>query len=790
MVGDSRVEKVARAAHLAGYDVTVLGLIQRSVAAIDTIGEVPVFRVPPPYAMHHWWRRGHDETQLDAYARAIDARRHLRLLHSRAQPSRRSGFARRVGSTILRRNEDARLTIGRAWRKLRTAASQLLTKLPIPGIWRRAWPYIADLELAFADAIVDLEPDIVHVHDRHILPGASTAAGILNSSGTGVKWVYDAHEWLPGVEFQGPKVHAAAWLAAESELIDKADAVITVSDELADMLKQRHGLTKTPSVVTNSPPKTRSPARLEGRISVRDDCGLDGDTNLLVCVGSIAKVRGPETVVRALAMLPDVHLALIAPGDMKRRQEITELAMELDVGDRLHILDYVPALSVTSYISSASVGVSPVEPIENYQYSLATKIREYLHAGLPIVGSSLQTLTRFIMETGVGAVHRPGDPDDCARVIKEVLANRTTYVDSITEELLSEHSWERQETVLIDTWGNLMGERQPRRRMHTPRPRLLVGPVVEWTRSQNLLSAVCSETNGSGQLIRREALVGGSDRLAKKIDEYRRLVAVSDGLILESLRPLFGGLLGSSETQLRHLADLRSVAFMLDTVAGVDLDELVARVPDCSLLALDVSARERISRQGRRTRLLLNDAKVPVLATSPYPMSELENVTWVPTVVDVMPRESGYDGPLRVLVAPGPRAGRDAAVPEAISRLASSRAVIHMPSTNDDVQALLHNADVLVDSFGHGSYTDLGAQAMGYGCVVLSRIDPGVLSVLQPSCPVVDTAPALVVDVVSDLAADRDRLMRLSEEAIAYAREIHDGRRSAEIVLNAMGWFA
>lgn len=786
VAGDSRVEKAAITAHRAGYDVTVLGLIHRSVPALGVIDQIPVFRVAPSYALHQLWLREHDETQLETYSGAVDARRHLRRLHSRAQPLGRSNLSRRVVSTTRRRLEDARMGAERARLKLRLAMSRSMTRLPIPGIWRWAWPYIADLELAFADAIVDLQPDIVHVHDRHILPGATTAAGILNSSGRNMKWVYDAHEWLPGVDFQGPKVHAAAWLMAESELIGNADAVITVSDELASMLERRHNLDASPSVVTNSPPATV--VSEAGRSSVREDSGLGSDTDLLVYVGSIARVRGLETIVKALPALSDVHLALVAPPGKKRRQEIISLAMELGVVERLHILDYVPAGAVTSYISSASVGLSPVEPVGNYQYSLATKVREYLHARLPIVASRLATLTRFLEESGVGALHTPGDPEDCARVIKEVLANRETYTDAITEDLLREHSWESQESVLMEVWGQLVGDRQPRVHIPHQRPRLVIGPALDSTRSQNLLSAVCRETKGGGEIIERTALATRSDRLSRKISEYRRFVAESDGLILESLQPLFGGLVENPEAHLTHLSSVRAVAMMLDTIAGVDLDELIDKTPDCWLLALDRSARERISRQGRVTRRVLSQANVPVFATSPYPMPELGNVTWVPTVVDVVPRESSHDASLQVLIAPGQRAGADALVIETISKLASPRIAIHRPSSSEDARSMLRNIDVLIDNLGHGSYTDLGAEAMGHGCVVVSRLDTSVRSQLPSSCPVVDTSPEAVIDIIKDLAADRDRLSELGMKSVAYAQEVHDGRRSARIVSRTMGW--
>lgn len=788
VVGDSRVEKAARSAQQAGYRVTVLGLIHRTVPALGLIDEVPVVRVAPSYTLHKRWLAARQDAQLILDQEAIDSTRRLRTLRLRAGEQRRIPFLSALVGTSRRRFEDARLALRRTAASIRLASSYAQARLPIRGIWRRAWPQIADLELAFADAIVDLQPDIIHVHDRHILPAAKTAAGIIRRSGRAVKWVYDAHEWLPGVEFAGPKAHAAAWLAAEAELIGHADAVITVSDELASMLAERHNLRTTPSVVTNSPPAASLTVSDMSRTSVREDCGLDSETDLLVYVGSIAKVRGVETTVSALPALSGVHLALVAPNDPKRRQELTAFAEGLGVSERLHILDYVPAQSVPSYISSASIGVSPVEPIANYQYSLATKIREYLHARIPIVASSLQTLARFLEETGVGAVHAPGDPEDCARVIKEVLENRASYVHSITDELLSEHSWERQESILVDVWRGLMND-QVLPTPHPPmsRPRLVMGPPVDAARTKQLISAVCGLTKGTGTLIDRSA-ISQPGQLAMNVSEFRRLVAESDGIILEALGTLFGNLFRTPEAQLHYLATFRPVAVMLDTIAGVDLDELEETIPDFWSKSLSVQARERILRQSRTTRRLVQAAEVSVLATSPFPMRTFEQVRWVPTVVDVLPRQPPHDGPLRVMVAPLPRAGVDASVVDGISAAELPGIEVHLPASTGSALSLLPDIDVLIDSLGFGSYTDLAARAMGAGCVVITRLDPQVRSALPAGIPVLDATPESVPELVVDLAGDPDRLDEVRSKTVSYARNIHDGRLSARVVATTLGW--
>ncbi|MBD4544082.1 glycosyltransferase, partial [Xanthomonas citri pv. citri] len=86
------------------------------------------------------------------------------------------------------------------------------------------------------------------------------------------------------------------------------------------------------------------------------------DVPLLVYVGKLAEVRGVGTLVDALPLLPGVHVAFVGSPDPAARQALRDRAAQLDVTDRMHLVDYVPSASVTWYVSSATAGVSPLLP--------------------------------------------------------------------------------------------------------------------------------------------------------------------------------------------------------------------------------------------------------------------------------------------------------------------------------------------------------------------------------------------------------------------------------------------
>ena len=74
------------------------------------------------------------------------------------------------------------------------------------------------------------------------------------AKGRDPKLVWDAHEFLPGIKpwNTDPRWHLAQ-MAHEREYAPYADAVITVSDALADLLVTEHGLKARPTVVMNAP---------------------------------------------------------------------------------------------------------------------------------------------------------------------------------------------------------------------------------------------------------------------------------------------------------------------------------------------------------------------------------------------------------------------------------------------------------------------------------------------------------------------------------------------------------
>ncbi|WP_329409822.1 glycosyltransferase family 4 protein [Streptomyces sp. NBC_00704] len=490
---DSRVQKSARSAAEAGWEVVLFGISPAPEIQTWNIGDAEVRLVPKPSPLgpsrqdRHGlrWRSplAYRTPQIAKYrkqqVKAWRADLRFRAAAAKAggpgRPSASGAAARLVVPKAAAKltskwvSVRARLT-GRAKRK-RSKFDTPLDKLQIKfwqitmgqRAWRRLLPYLWDFELAFGPHIDELKPDIIHAHDFRMLGVAARSAVRLRAAGHPVKLVWDAHEFVPGLHS-----HHDRWIpghvAWEKEHAVFSDAVITVSPSLAELLVKGHKLKETPYVVLNAPvmkPAADEVADVDPVPDLRELCGVDADTPLLAYCGGINPVRGVETIIEGLTLMPDVHVALVSlPPSGKHfpaTKKIIELIEELGVGDRAHILPFVPHWQVPEFLSTADAAVSPLHHLPNHELALSNKFFEYSQARLPLVVSDIRTMAEMVEKTGQGEIFKAQDTEDYVRAVKAVLANPERYRAAYDDPgLLEKWTWEAQAVVLDQIYSRLL----------------------------------------------------------------------------------------------------------------------------------------------------------------------------------------------------------------------------------------------------------------------------------------------------------------------------------------------
>ncbi|MGJ7442407.1 glycosyltransferase family 4 protein [Aquipuribacter sp. MA13-6] len=369
--GDSRVVRSALAGLDAGWQVLVLGRSSTGQVEHLELSGVPVTRVPV----------------TTGASRSLEGRRRLRG-RDRALPGRRPRLAH--------------------------------------GAWRLLDPWVQDLELALAPELEGFRPDVVHAHDRHTLPLVGRSSAVLAAAGHRNAWVLDAHEDVSATAARGAgglrgRARTAMVVGEQAEMVALADAVVTVSEPLAQKLQEDHRLPQRPTVVLNSPlPPPPGPDPHPG--GVRAAAGVAADVPLLVYVGGCAPQRGVATLVDAVAASPPWHLALVASEDDRDATALLARAAAAGAGARVHRVAYVEPERVAAFLRSADLGVVPLLHRPNHEISLVTKYLEYLHAGLPVVVSDVREMARFTTDHGLGTVFPAGDAAGLAAAVTDALA--------------------------------------------------------------------------------------------------------------------------------------------------------------------------------------------------------------------------------------------------------------------------------------------------------------------------------------------------------------------------------
>lgn len=466
---DNRVRRSARALAEAGHDVTVVGYSPTGEPQQLQLDGVDVRLVPVAWTLRDARRdkrRRHRTNGLPLLGyRTRDAEA---LAQARLEARERELSADPQAATAPRRAllEGRRLVVtGRravTWRyrnKQREVWRRVDERVgrSTAGVrWQSVVPEAADYDLAFGPVIDALAPDVVHAHDVHMVGVADGVVRRAAAGGRSVRWVYDAHEWVPGLSRYDQRTDrvVAAWAQLESQYVQRADAVVTVSPQLALALRQRYALAARPTVVLNVPEQHEEP----GLAGVREVLGLDAEVPLLVYSGGVQTARGVQTAVAALPDLPGVHLAVVAvpSRDIGAVRDLLEQAAALGVAERVHPLDPVAPDLISQFLRSATLGLIPLLHFESHEMALANKLFEYLHAGLPVVVSDCRAQADFARDHGVGLVHRADDPADLARAVRSALDERPALVAAITPSLLAEYSWPTQARHLVEAYDVLL----------------------------------------------------------------------------------------------------------------------------------------------------------------------------------------------------------------------------------------------------------------------------------------------------------------------------------------------
>lgn len=266
------------------------------------------------------------------------------------------------------------------------------------------------------------EYDIVHTHDWF-----GSEAGLKAKKYADVKWVSTLHS----LSSQRSRKTNEEGLKLERAAAEKSDALIAVSNKLADEIKSEFGATA--KVVHNGFSSKKSTGR-----DIKKE--LEINTNMIFFVGRHAEQKGLEHLLYGFKkFLKSSDGVLVLGGDGHMRDSLEDFAEILGIEDNVIFPGFIPDEELGDYYSSADVFVSP-----SINEPFGLTITEALEHQTPVVAA--ENGAEEILPDNTLIKVRP-DSEDISEGIKEALKKEIKVVKG--------RSWEEVAEETIDIYRNL-----------------------------------------------------------------------------------------------------------------------------------------------------------------------------------------------------------------------------------------------------------------------------------------------------------------------------------------------
>jgi len=269
----------------------------------------------------------------------------------------------------------------------------------------------------------------------------------------GNKLIYDSHEYFTEVPelTSRPKVQNV-WKALEKRILPKLRYTLTVNRSIANLYKEKYGIEM--KVLRNIPRLVAIDNQPK-----KEELGLPTDKKLIILQGSgINMHRGAEESVEAMRYMEDAVLLILGSGDVipNLKQMVKEHALE----NRVIFKGRMPYEQMMAHTHLSDLGLSLDKDTNvNYRFSLPNKLFDYIHAGIPVLGSDLVEVKRIIQDYGVGEIAESFDPEKLAVQMQSMLSSPKLAEWKLNaQKARVELNWEKETEVLSQLIDDINGQ--------------------------------------------------------------------------------------------------------------------------------------------------------------------------------------------------------------------------------------------------------------------------------------------------------------------------------------------
>jgi glycosyltransferase involved in cell wall biosynthesis len=314
----------------------------------------------------------------------------------------------------------------------------------LPVFFQKGPAFYLEYNLRFFMAAFLARPDIIYAVDTDTLPAAWLASRF-----TGARLVYDAHEYFTEVpELQHDPVKKKIWSLVERLLIPGASLHITVGSNLAQIFTERYK--KMFYVIRNVPELTQDKPVTNTY-----------EKPYLLYQGVLNEGRGLETLIEAMPLIPEIELRIVGWGDIGSK--LLEQASASAAADRIHFMGWITPPQLHQVTAGAALGINLLDGSSlSYQYSLANKFFDYMHAGVPSLNMDFPEYRSIMDQFPVGILVHDLNHVSLAQYISKIIVDepRMLRMKRACEDAKQEYCWQQESLILKELFMPFQTETQ------------------------------------------------------------------------------------------------------------------------------------------------------------------------------------------------------------------------------------------------------------------------------------------------------------------------------------------
>ncbi len=317
------------------------------------------------------------------------------------------------------------------------------------------------MQRKIARFLVDNQIDAIHIHDMRIADAVFKTNKKLN-----LPTVLDLHDNMPEImklyphlqKFPGKQlISPKKWKENEERFIQKADKIITVSQEFIDEVVNRTKVSKDKIVLV---PNTVHQSFYKDAVIEESIVNRYKNDFVILYLGDTGLRRGLQTAIESLSVLkekiPIVKLVIVGKNttDTILKQQVADLKLD-------NYVDFEGWQNVKlfpSYIVASSVCISPLHRNIQHDVAYANKLFQYMSFEKPVLISDAIAQKNLIERTNSGLVHKEKNAQDFADKIIQLFNDnelQKTLGKNGKQFIEEEFCWEKTSEKLIQLYDNL-----------------------------------------------------------------------------------------------------------------------------------------------------------------------------------------------------------------------------------------------------------------------------------------------------------------------------------------------